>query len=250
MAESSKRPPAGPRSNVERPSKDPKFTPRAGGFWTHDQRYDEAGSIAQGSQGNFRGNGRGRGGEASRGMRGNMRGRGRGAFGPGGRGGYNQASSGWGQELTESLDASGVQDEQGEKQLEMDKLEAELERKKEPQAKPEAESSRTEGEPDVQPRSNKWGHEGFESLQAVQQFQANRNFRGRGRGRGFPGAGESARLVSCLTVANLSSRRINLSTAFPPLQPCQPIGHFFARAIFSLEHLGHEIRRQLDTADR
>jgi hypothetical protein len=175
----------GPKGPAERVSKDPKFTPRAGGFWTHDQRHDDP-NEPQGSQGAFHGNGRGRGGEPSRGVRGSVRGRGRGAFGPGGRGGYgNSNGGGWGQELTESADGQNEKNSKGEKRLEMDKLEAELEKKKEPKAEEESISGETV-EVDVKPRDNKWGHEAFESMQAV---QSNRNARGRGvgRGRGFPG---------------------------------------------------------------
>jgi len=90
--------------------------------------------------------------------------------------------------LTDSVDAQGEKGETGGRPLEMDKLEAELEKKKEP--KPVEESGWAETEAEVKPRDTRWGHEGFESMQAVQQFQANRNFRGRGRGRGFPGESE------------------------------------------------------------
>ena len=79
--------------------------------------------------------------------------------------------------------------------LEMDKLEAELEvaREKAQQVKLEP----VEQEPTVNaeepppapfpasPAGRKWGHEGYVSMKATEQFQVNRALgRGRGRGRG------------------------------------------------------------------
>ena len=116
----------------ERLAADPKFTPRVGGFWTHDQRHYQAGDVQEGGYNGLRH------------MSGYWRGRGRGRKGV--------ATM----ELTNQ--------EEGEKQLEMDKLDRP--ERAAPPAKPKKEM--------------KWGHEGFESMTAVDQFQANR--RGRGRG--------------------------------------------------------------------
>lgn len=143
------------------------------------------------------------------GVRGGFRGRGRGAFGPGqfgpARGGFGNFGA-RGQELTGTDDGASSSREK-DKTLEMDKLEAELERQKERQrAAKEAKEAKEakdaqaaqapvgdEELADTQEaklapapapvKESKWGHEGFESQQAVQQFQANRTFTGRGRGR-------------------------------------------------------------------
>lgn len=120
----------------------------------------------------------------------------------------------------------------GGKTLEMDKLEAELERKREaaqakaraeseaqaqPQPQPTVDAQATDASPEKvaadetvkqketatpppprQAKEPKWGHEGFESMQAVQQFQANRlNIRGRGRGRAFFGQSIASNVVHC-----------------------------------------------------
>ena len=134
------------------------------------------------------------------GVRGGFRGRGRGAFGPGqfgpARGGFGNFGA-RGQELTGTDDGASSSGEK-DKTLEMDKLEAELERQKDRQREAKEAKAAKEAQPsagedggsvdqaEVKPapaKESKWGHEGFESQQAVQQFQANRAFGGRGRGR-------------------------------------------------------------------
>lgn len=204
-------PPNGPRGLANRISRDPRVTPRAGGFWTHDQRQSDHGHF---NDGGFGGRGsRGRV-EPFRGARGGFRGRGRGGFNAVDRGNWDDFGGGRGQELTTPVEKVELLPD-GEKTLEMDKLEAELDRKRaaaQEQARAEAESlalavAQAQAEPEQQvaedvvvkteespaqpPRTvkePKWGHEGFESMQAVQQFQANRlNIRGRGRGRVFFG---------------------------------------------------------------
>ena len=140
------------------------------------------------------------------GVRGGFRARGRGVFGHGqfgpARGGFGNFGA-RGQELTGTDDGASSSGEK-DKTLEMDKLEAELERQKERQrAAKEAKEAKDaqaaqapvgdEELADTQEaklapapapvKESKWGHEGFESQQAVQQFQANRTFTGRGRGR-------------------------------------------------------------------
>ena len=200
MTDNAKRPPMGPRVSAREPKtkNDPKVTPRNGNFWTHDQRQPGAGpSDDEPRQGGFRGRG------MANGVRGGFRGRGRGAFGPGqfgpARGGFGNFGA-RGQELTGTDDGASSSGEK-DKTLEMDKLEAELERQKERQkAAKEAKDAQTVQAPagDAEPadtpeakpapspapvKEAKWGHEGFESQQAVQQFQANRTFTGRGRGR-------------------------------------------------------------------
>ena len=191
-----RRPPTAPRQSRDLRSDDPKVTPRAGNFWTHDQRYDQQGE-GFGGRGSWRGRGFDRGS-----FRGGFRGRGRGGFVPPfapGRGGA-QAGTGRGRELTDNLEQKNADGD--EKTLEMDKLEAALEKQKEA-AQKEADPSGTGDEvaaeveqapAEVKTRptkESKWGHEGFESMQAVMHFQANRMLRGRGRGRGFFGKWKS-----------------------------------------------------------
>lgn len=272
------RPPRGANNReayLQRLANDPKFTPRVGGFWTHDQRLYEGGSVGEGytglrgmsefwrGRGDFRGGMRGGHGPAGRGdFRGGMRGGGRGgrggAFGPLGPGpGFHSRVNREGQreELASEVDARPAK---GERRLEMDKLEAELEAQKaraalqrrqeedereeqpapveaEPISEPassaqietsvptddptpapaEVEQQAAPAVPPKKPVANggggKWGHEGYEAVQAAeeqrqqrllafqQQQVARGGFRGRVRGRGrgaFAGLSNVHKLVA------------------------------------------------------
>ena len=190
MATPMRRPP--PIDNREayaqRIANDPKFTPRVGNFWTHDQRHYEPGAVGDGGYAGLRTFSEyWRGPQGRGGFRGGFRGRGRGF--PPGPGPLGRRPNGFhGQELSNDS-------ESGEPRLEMDKVEAELERAKaEPvrakveQAAPESEAADDEPEKPSTfspPSAKRWGHEAYESVRATEQFQANRSPpRGRGRGRG------------------------------------------------------------------
>lgn len=190
---------------AEKVATDPKFTPRVGNFWTHDQRLYEGGAVGEGYSGLrqmsefWRGRGAPRG--AFRGGPG-FRGRGRGGLFPGnrGRGGFTGGFGHSGEVPDERTLPRG----RGSR-LAMD-TEAELEvvrasareRLRREQELAESVAPVEEGaeepqadQPPVAPRvlpptEKKWGHEGYEAISAVDQMRANRGFmRGRGRGRGM-----------------------------------------------------------------
>lgn len=213
---------------------DPKFTPRVGGFWTHDQRHYGTGEVGNGYAGlrgmsgywrgqhqnpNFRGAPRG-------GFRGMGRGRGRGGFGRGGHFGHTQGSV----ELE-------VKEEKKDGRLEMDKLEEEerlrANRVREEREKREAEAKEAETQaeptpveeaesqdqpvvvvPKQQKLGSKWGHEGFEQQVELEKHIAFRGgFRGgRGRARAFGGksSGFCLRFSLCITDLQVEEGSLHL----------------------------------------
>ena len=208
LSQSQRQRPNNREAYAEKIANDPKFTPRVGSFWTHDQRHYDSGAIGEGGYSGLRQMSeywRGRGGPRGMPTRGGFRGRGRGGFGPfgpgpGGRGGFAGSPGNAGRELAPDLLADDEGGKKGMRTLEMDKLEAELDRAKEvrevevveeTQEVEEAPEESEEIEPATSPApvgtertgNKKWGHEGYESMEAVEQFQAVRG-RGRGRGRG------------------------------------------------------------------
>lgn len=182
---------------AQRIANDPKFTPRVGNFWTHDQRHYEPGAVGDGGYAGLRTFSEyWRGPRGARaGFRGGFRGRGRGF--PPGPGPLRRGVDGVdaGRELSNGPESGGPR-------LEMDKLE-EMERAKaEPRIKPEPPTEEvTEGgekplPPTTPPNERRWGHESFESVRATEQFQANRlPLRARGRGRG--GFARKSQYFSC-----------------------------------------------------
>ncbi|CAK9779847.1 hypothetical protein CC85DRAFT_286234 [Cutaneotrichosporon oleaginosum] len=197
-ADGTPRPGIPPRTNrnayTQRVAEDPKFTPRVGNFWMHDQRHYEAGSVGEGSFAGLRGMSdfwRGRGG-----MRGMPRGGFRGVPPPRGRGrgrGFAfvppvRQMSPAPSPSSASTSASGpgpapyrgkavppaTASSSGHRMAEMDKLEMELQNK--------ARHNRAGA------NEGKWGHEGFEEIAAHEDpMRHNHMIRGRGRGRGRGG---------------------------------------------------------------
>lgn len=186
-----------PRNRVaytQRVAEDPKFTPRVGNFWMHDQRHYEAGSIGEGSFSGLRGMSdywRGRGG-----MRGMPRGGFRGAPIPRGRGrgrGFGfvppvrqmspaPAPAPAPAAAAAAAAAPAPVAANGPRMAEMDKLEMELSQKAQNQRQASSEG--------------KWGHEGFEEFTANEDnMRAHRIVRGRGRGRGFARGGPLLRPI-------------------------------------------------------
>lgn len=194
---------------AQRVAEDPKFTPRVGQFWTHDQRLYEGGNVGGDGYSGLRQMSpfwRGRAvprGAAFRG--GFQRGRGgRGGFFPGanGRGGFVN-----GPPRPVELELSLVQDQDQQEQqgkedgsssrLAMDREFELAEAREKARSAPKApeppavetndnENVETPAAKAVQPPTaplaeRKWGHEGFETLAGSDQF------RGRGRGRGVRG---------------------------------------------------------------
>ncbi|GMK56880.1 hypothetical protein CspeluHIS016_0307200 [Cutaneotrichosporon spelunceum] len=184
-----------PRTNrnayTQRVTEDPKFTPRVGNFWMHDQRHYEAGSVGEGSFSGLRGMSdfwRGRGG-----MRGMPRGGWRGVPPPRGRGrgrGFafipparqmspgpspsSASTSASGAGPASKGQASASTSNNGHRMAEMDRLEMELAQK--------ARNNRSGAS------EGKWGHEGFEEFAAHDgPLRNNHMIRGRGRGRGRGG---------------------------------------------------------------
>ncbi|KAK8844776.1 hypothetical protein IAR55_006626 [Kwoniella newhampshirensis] len=177
------RPPRGNNRDAytQRLATDPKFTPRVGGFWTHDQRLYESGPVGEGAYTGLRQMSeywRGRGGP--RGVRGGFRGRGRG-FGPGplkiSLAGRQQATP-FPSEQKQELTADPEEEEGDEPVLEMDRLEIALSKKDQPPQ-----------DVPVALREKKWGHEGFEAIQTERDRKIvngvlRGGIRGRARGRG------------------------------------------------------------------
>ena len=216
MAENAKLPHRPNRVNnreayAERIAADPKFTPRVGNFWTHDQRLYEGGAVGEGGFAGLR--------QMSDYWRGRAMPRGgfRGFRGRGAPNGFPGGFRGRGGRFPPTELHVPKQEERG-KGLEMDKLEKELEEKRERaraaraaaeeaqavaasdgQAEPqsvEADSEPTVTSPQLAATSqdrppiarpgNKWGHEAYEAIQAseIQVRPFNPLLRGRGRGRG------------------------------------------------------------------
>jgi hypothetical protein len=192
------RPPRGPRGNqreayAQRMAEDPKFTPRVGQFWTHDQRLYEGGNVGDGYTGLRQMSPFWRGRAMPRGaFRGGFRGRGRGGFIPNGRGGMANGAVPHPVELSQEA----TKDEEGGSKLAMDRefelAEARDKARSIPQAAappPTASAVGDESEtsanlpvvrpPPVPQGERKWGHEGYETMANPDQF---RGARGRGRG--------------------------------------------------------------------
>jgi len=181
----------GPRGNqreayAQRMAEDPKFTPRVGQFWTHDQRLYEGGNVGDGYSGLrqmspfWRGRGMPRGA-----FRGGIRGRGRGGFFPNGRGGFVNVNGGPPRPVELSQEEPK---EEGGSKLAMDR-EFELAEAREkarsttqasvPIESPGNETAMPVVRPPVAPMAErKWGHEAFETMGSGDQFRG-----GRGRGR-------------------------------------------------------------------
>ncbi|ORY26476.1 hypothetical protein BCR39DRAFT_255431 [Naematelia encephala] len=137
---------------------------------------------------------RGRGGPRG-GPRGGFRGRGRG-FGPAG---FGQHPLGQGTELTDPEPETGGSKLAMDREIELEEarkvarqraIEQQAQQTEQVDSESQAESVEPAPVPPASFAERKWGHEAFESIQAVQQFQAARG-RGRGRGRGalFPRGG-------------------------------------------------------------
>ncbi|WWD22670.1 hypothetical protein CI109_107163 [Kwoniella shandongensis] len=221
------RPPRGGNNRdayTQRLATDPKFTPRVGGFWTHDQRLYDSGPVGEGAYTGLRQMSdywRGRG--APRGARGGFRGRGRG-FGPGPAGAPfagRQPPPPPPSEPKPELTVETEEEKGDEPLLEMDRLERELAKKEQPtQVVPVA----------APPREKKWGHEAFEAIQTESERKVvngvlRGGIRGRARGRGgfVPRGGhfgQPFRPVELLTPQSTSGRtNVNIPSIPAPTKP-------------------------------
>lgn len=236
------RPPRQPRvasrdAQGQRVAEDPKFTPRTGQFWTHDQRLnaDGNGEGARQMTPFWRGRAMPRGA-----LRGGFRGRGRGGFFPNARGGFVNANGGSPRpvELSQEEEKDG-----GSSKLAMDREYELAEAREKARAVPAASAEEVSPDattavpgaeaavasspaPPTQPSADrKWGHEGYEAMSAVNQFRG--GFRGRVRGaRGRGGFFGESQPFHCLSPkaddgsSRWSSAICTSESTFPPCRCC------------------------------